>query len=126
MIAVVAMPLATSPALYPPMPSASTTRPWSPSEAIESSLWDLTIPGSVQLATSSAPDKVMILQRSSQADVDPGADPRSGRTTHSLSQCAREFFARLVTFARVLGHRPVEEGDQRSEERRVGKECRSR
>ena len=64
MITVVAMPLATSPALYPPMPSASTTRPLSPSEAIESSLWDLTIPGSVQLAISSAPDKVMMLKES--------------------------------------------------------------
>src|SRR5260221_10584738 len=39
---------------------ASTTSPWSPSDAIESSLWDLTIPGSVQLATSSAPDKFMM------------------------------------------------------------------
>src|SRR3977135_1187836 len=112
MITVVAMPLATSPALYPPMPSASTTRPWSPSDAIESSLWDLTIPGSVQLATSSPPDKVIMLQRSSQADVDPGADRRSGRTPHSSSQCARKFFAALVTLARLLGHCLVQECDQ--------------
>src|SRR5437773_9358759 len=146
MITVVAMPLATSPALYPPMPSASTTSPWFPSDAIESSLWDLTIPGSVQLATSSAPDKVMMLRRSSQADVDAGADRRGGRAPHSTSQGTREFFARLVTLARVLSHRLVQECDQgrregrvvlqnirrmlvgnpvhRSEERRVGKESR--
>src|SRR6266702_3817771 len=112
MITVVAMPLATSPALYPPMPSASTTSPWFPSDAIESSLWDLTIPGSVQLATSSAPDKVMMLRRSSQADVDAGADRRGGRAPHSTSQGTREFFARLVTLARVLSHRLVQESDQ--------------
>src|SRR5258705_4773625 len=111
MITVVAMPLATSPALYPPMPSASTTRPWSPSDAIESSLWDLTIPGSVQLAISSAPDKVIMLRRSSQADVDPDAGRRSGRTPDSSSQCARELFACLVTLVHFLGHRLVQEGD---------------
>jgi hypothetical protein len=61
MITVVAMPLATSPALYPPIPSASTTSPFSPSEAIESSLCARTMPGSVQLAISNAPDKVMAL-----------------------------------------------------------------
>ena len=52
MITVVAMPLATSPALYPPMPSASTTRPFAASAAIESSLCERTMPGSVQLAIS--------------------------------------------------------------------------
>src|SRR5258708_24267970 len=119
MITVVAMPLATSPALYPPMPSASTTRPWSPSDAIESSLWDLTIPGSVQLAISSAPDKVIMLRRSSQADVDPDAGRRSGRTPDSSSQCTRDFFACLATLARFLGHRLVQEGDQGRREGRA-------
>src|SRR3954462_2205051 len=52
-ITVVAMPLATSPALYPPMPSARTTRPFAGSAAIESSLCERTIPGSVQVAISS-------------------------------------------------------------------------
>src|SRR5690554_4182270 len=42
-----AMPLATSPALYPPMPSASTMRPVSGSEPIASSLCSLTLPVSV-------------------------------------------------------------------------------
>jgi len=50
----------------------------SASDAIESSLWDLTIPGSVQLAISSAPDKVMMLKvpqrlMSTPALVAPGA-----------------------------------------------------
>src|ERR1044071_970291 len=52
-ITLVAMPLATSPALSPPMPSASTTSPCAASVAIESSLCERTIPGSVQLAISS-------------------------------------------------------------------------
>src|SRR6185369_11581334 len=46
-------PLATSPALYPPIPSASTTKPFAGSEAIESSLCERTIPGSVALVISS-------------------------------------------------------------------------
>ena len=62
MITLVAMPLATSPALYPPMPSASTTSPWAASVAIESSLCARTIPGSVQLAISSTCARSMRLQ----------------------------------------------------------------
>src|SRR5512134_1078285 len=46
------MPLATSPALYPPMPSASTTSPFTGSAAIESSLCERTMPGSVHVAIS--------------------------------------------------------------------------
>src|SRR5512143_1645905 len=49
-----AMPLATSPALYPPMPSASTARPASPSTKTESSLCERTIPGCERMAQSSA------------------------------------------------------------------------
>ena len=45
---VVAMALATSPALYPPMPSASTAIWFSGSRATESSLLSLTRPGSVR------------------------------------------------------------------------------
>jgi len=45
---VVAIALATSPALYPPMPSASTASWFSVSSATESSLLSLTRPGSVR------------------------------------------------------------------------------
>jgi hypothetical protein len=41
----VAMPLATSPALYPPMPSASTYSPISGRASMQSSLWSRTRPG---------------------------------------------------------------------------------
>src|SRR6185295_17436394 len=101
MITVVAMPLATSPALYPPMPSASTTRPFSPSDAIESSLWARTIPGSVQLAISSAPDKVMC-SLDSKADVDAGAGRRRARTTEGGPQFEREFLASLMALVGLL------------------------
>ena len=53
-ISATAMPLATSPALYPPMPSASTASPISVSMARLSSLWERTMPGSVLLAIFSA------------------------------------------------------------------------
>src|SRR5271166_2058438 len=64
MIVLTAMPLATSPALYPPMPSASTNRPISASEPIISSLCSRTLPVSVSATldilprrlTSSRPD----------------------------------------------------------------------
>src|SRR5262249_46246204 len=113
MSTVVAMPLATSPALYPPIPSASTTRPFSPSEAIESSLCARTIPGSVQLAISSAPDKVMVpFFRFSEGDVDPGAARRGTRAAEGGPQLEREFFSRLVTLVGVLRHRLVEEGHE--------------
>ena len=50
----VAMPLATSPALYPPMPSARTKSPRSGRDSMQSSLWSRTRPGSVRLADWSA------------------------------------------------------------------------
>src|SRR5262245_15475572 len=119
MITVVAMPLATSPALYPPIPSASTTRPFSPSDAIESSLWARTIPGSVQLAISSAPDKVTVPTRASKGDVDPGAACSGAGAAEGGAQLEREFLAGLVALVGVLRHRFVEEGDERGRQRGV-------
>src|SRR5262249_51193603 len=107
-------PLATSPALYPPIPSASTTRPFSPSEAIESSLCARTIPGSVQLAISSAPDKVIVPGfRFSKGDVDPGTARRGTRTAEGGPQLGREFLSRLVTLGGVFRHGLVEKGHER-------------
>ena len=54
-----AMPLATSPALYPPMPSASTNKPTSTSEAMVSSLCSRTRPVSVCPTKVSLPLRVM-------------------------------------------------------------------
>ena len=53
------MPLATSPALYPPMPSASTNSPISGRDSIQSSLWSRTRPGSVRLADWSDCERFM-------------------------------------------------------------------
>src|ERR1700682_1820292 len=55
-----AMPLATPPALYPPMPSARTARPDSPSTNTESSLCVRTIPGWERLATSRGPCPLIV------------------------------------------------------------------
>src|SRR5437870_8620922 len=97
---VVAMPLATSPALYPPMPSASTTRPFAASAAIESSLCERTIPGSVQLEISSTCVRSMPLQLN---------------VHFALHRCRRgaqrtaEFFAGLEALLGILGQSPRQE-----------------
>src|SRR3990167_2675113 len=58
------------------MPSASTTSPLAAFEAIESSLWERTIPGSVQLAISRACVRSM---RRSELNIHPAAaGPRGG------------------------------------------------
>ena len=54
-----AMALATSPAWYPPMPSASTARPMSLSLPMESSLCDRFLPTSVTPTISSFPSSAI-------------------------------------------------------------------
>src|SRR5262245_7253186 len=92
------MPLATSPALYPPMPSASTTRPLPGSAAIESSLCERTMPGSVQVATS----RTWVRSMGSELDIDAVA--RRARVQRA-AQRAAEFLAGLEALGRVGGHR---------------------
>src|SRR5688500_9676651 len=107
MITVVAMPLATSPALYPPMPSASTTRPLAASAAIESSLCERTMPGSVQVAISRAWVRSVL---ASELNVDAGA---AGLHRDGGAQRAAELLAGLEALVGILAERAVEEGDQR-------------
>src|SRR4029079_9445628 len=80
------------------MPSARTTRPLAASEAIEFSLCERTIPGSVQLAISIAWVRSMC-----------GSVRFRGRRH---AQRLREFLAGLVTLVGILGHRAREERDQ--------------
>src|SRR5687768_478862 len=77
------------------MPSASTTRPLAGSDAIESSLCERTIPGSVALVISS------IWERSIQGlELDFGTARRGfvgglGCTGSRCAHCGRELFAAL-------------------------------
>src|SRR5512135_2847350 len=113
---VVAMPAATSPALYPPIPSASTAMPCAASVATASSLCERTIPGSVELAISRTWLRSM---RASQLDVHaaPGAGQlgsgtRGGRFRGGGAQRLRELLAGLEALVRVLGKRPLHEGHE--------------
>src|SRR5688572_21345516 len=111
MITVVAMPLATSPALYPPMPSASTTSPFAASAAIESSLCERTMPGSVQLAISRTCVRSMPF-------LDFDVHAAGGRGGRRRGPCKRgleragELLAGLEALVRILAQRTVEEGDE--------------
>src|SRR5688572_11898327 len=108
---VVAMPLATSPALYPPMPSASTTSPFAASAAIESSLCERTMPGSVQLAIS----RVCVRSMPSLDFDVHAAGSRGGRRGGPRErglQRAGELFAGLEALVRILAQCPIEEGDE--------------
>jgi hypothetical protein len=115
---VVAIPLATSPALYPPIPSASTTSPLAASEAIESSLCDRTMPGSVQLAISRVCVRSMRRARARCPRLCPSAaaggsggrgSARRGAASRRDAQRLRELFARLVPIVGILRHRLVQE-----------------
>src|SRR5688572_23812711 len=93
------------------MPSASTTRPLAASAAIESSLCERTMPGSVLLAIS----RVWVRSIAS-LDLDvhaAGGRPGNGRAAHRRAQRAAELLAGLVALVGVLGQRLVEERDQR-------------
>src|SRR3972149_10702597 len=110
---VVAMPLATSPALYPPMPSARTTRPLDASEATESSLCERTIPGSVSLTICRACSRFMCATRPSEADVHGGI--RSGGVACAAERRAQrrgELLAGLVAVLGLLRHRPFEKSHE--------------
>src|SRR4051812_6980438 len=119
MITVVAMPLATSPALYPPMPSASTTRPFAASAATESSLCERTMPGSVALAMSKVCFRSMRVDRS-KLDVHraAGGGRRRGAGERG-AQRAGEFLAGLEALRRILRERRFDEGGDALRDGRV-------
>src|ERR1051326_3911698 len=92
------------------MPSASTTRPFAESAAIESSLCERTIPGSVQVAISRFCERSAM----SELDVDAaggggGARRRGGKRG---AQRSGELLARLEARLRILRQCRLEEADQ--------------
>src|SRR5580658_258227 len=114
-ISVVAIPLATSPALYPPMPSASTTRPWRTSVDTESSLCERTMPGSETLATSRRVERsIMALERYIHVDA---AALRF--LPHAGLEIGGHFGAGLVTLLDILRQRLVDDVGQAGRQRRV-------
>src|SRR5260221_13581950 len=127
MITVVAIPLATSPALYPPMPSASTTNPLAASAATESSLCDRTMPGSVELVISRIWVRSILgwktvaeLRNSSKLDVDGAARRGRGRGSRAArsyrcgrAQRAGELLAGLEALVRIFRHRAIQERHHR-------------
>src|SRR5258706_5635494 len=84
------------------MPSASTTRPFAGSAAIESSLCKRTMPGSVQVAISRVWVRSM-----SELEVDRGR-LRRGRVECRLQRAAEEL-AGLERLVRILGVRALQE-----------------
>src|SRR5258706_15574609 len=84
------------------MPSASTTRPFAGSAAIESSLCERTMPGSVQVAISRVWVRSM-----SELEVDRGR-LRRGRVECRLQRAA-EVLAGLEALVGILGERALEE-----------------
>src|SRR4051812_27460829 len=120
MITVVAMPLATSPALYPPMPSASTTTPFAASEATESSLCERTMPGSVLLTISRVCVRSIFLELYVHAvcRLRSRGGACAGRRGHAGAQRTGEFHAVAETVFRILGQRAVQKG--RKARRHVG------
>src|SRR5258706_13358029 len=84
------------------MPSASTTRPFAGSAAIESSLCERTMPGSVQVAISRVWVRSM-----SELEVDRGR-LRRGRIECRLQRAA-EVLAGLEALVGILGERALEE-----------------
>src|SRR5258706_2608429 len=84
------------------MPSASTTRPFTGSAAIESSLCERTMPGSVQVAIS----RVWVSSMS-ELEVDRGR-LRRGRFERRLQRAA-EVLAGLEALVGILGERALEE-----------------
>src|SRR5258708_3903732 len=133
MITVVAMPLATSPALYPPMPSASTTSPFAASAATESSLCDRTMPGSLELLISTTWVRSILgwmavseLKNSSKLDVDCAAGRRrrrrSGCPAERRAQRARELLPGLEALVRILRHRTIQERHHRGRNGRINRE----
>src|SRR5258706_13490808 len=84
------------------MPSASTTRPFTGSAAIESSLCERTMPGSVQVAISRVWVRSM-----SELEVDRGR-LRRGRVERRLQRAA-EVLAGLEALVGILGERALEE-----------------
>src|SRR5258706_3088710 len=91
------------------MPSASTTRPFAASAAIESSLWERTMPGSVQVAISR-----IWLRSMSELDVDAARGRRGARRCDGErgAQRAAEFFAGLEALLGFLRQDAAEEGHQ--------------
>src|SRR6478609_1690920 len=84
------------------MPSASTTRPLAGSAAIESSLCERTIPGSVQVAISS----VCVRSICSEFQI------HFRRRSHRRAQRTGEMLCSLEALVRVLGECPFEEAYQ--------------
>src|SRR5262249_45205455 len=112
-----AIPLATSPALYPPMPSASTARPISGSAAMLSSLCERTMPGCVAVAISRAELKLTTWHaRLLQSEV-------YGRGMRRRGACGayrlRHLVAGLEAFFRPLGDRLVDDGDHGGRQGRI-------
>src|SRR5258708_37888890 len=127
------MPLATSPALYPPMPSASTTSPLAASAATESSLCDRTMPGSVELVISRTWVRSILgwmtvseLKNSSKLDVDRAArrrrGRRRGRAAERRAQRDGELLAGLEALVRVFRHRTIQERHHRGRNGRIDRE----
>src|SRR4051812_43354017 len=84
------------------MPSASTTRPLAASAAIESSLCERTMPGSVQLAISSTCVRSIPLK----LYIHFGSHRRAGE---SGVQCATELLASLEAVLRIFFERALQE-----------------
>src|SRR5690349_24503028 len=93
------------------MPSASTTRPFAASAAIESSLCERTMPGSVELAISMIP--VRSMGAMSELDVDAAArgSRGSGRGGCRGAQGGAELLAGLEALVGILRQGLVEESN---------------
>src|SRR6266850_3747217 len=93
------------------MPSASTTSPFAASAAIESSLCERTMPGSVQVAISSVCVRSMLSQF--YVDAAGRRETRGHADRKRSAQRAAEFLAGLEALLRILGERALEETRQR-------------
>src|SRR5262245_3308659 len=116
-----AIPLATSPALYPPIPSASTASPNVASAAMLSSLCDRTIPGWVAVATSSTALRSVIIPSRSRRRRRPRSRPlpRRRQLPQALTQRLRHLLAVLVTLVRFLGKSLVHDDPEQLRQRGI-------
>src|SRR3970040_246095 len=98
MIVFTAMPLATSPALYPPMPSASTHRPMSGWLPMLSSLCSLTFPTSVSATWANLPLRLISLEICADQLAHMGSDgaQRVGHLGPGLEPVHRVFCQRGI------------------------------
>src|SRR5207245_4332181 len=114
-ICLTAMPLATSPALCPPMPSASTSRPMSGSTAMVSSLCSRTLPVSVSPTTRSLPLKLMLgpdLAAAAECDTRHFPFPGSSRHKLALRAAQSEWLVTNPSFGPPPGANPSQVGSR--------------